>query len=121
MNINIYELNKKKDLRNKTRLKTFNYILNKCGKRIKIASNNLYTSCVFKIPSYIYGKPLFKVKDCADFILNKLRDKGFKLIYFEPNIIYIDWKEIPVNNKIKKEDFNQHLNLLSNNKKKLII
>ena len=100
--MNIYQLNRKKKKKLQLRMNIFNTILKKCYKRINIASEN-HSSCFFKVPSFLIGEPLFNLKECCKYVLDKLRDKGFKLVFFEPDIIYINWEEIPTKEEIKTQ------------------
>ena len=39
------------------------------------------------------GMPLYKLKNCIKFIVKKLEKDGFKVQVFDPNLLYISWKE----------------------------
>ena len=48
----------------------------------------------YEIPYYVYGKSIYKIKDCIDYVVDSLRKNGlFVQILPEPNpnIIYISW------------------------------
>lgn len=56
----------------------------------------------YEIPYYVYGKPLYKIKDCIDYVVDSLRKNGLYVqILPEPNlnIIYISWNPNEISKK----------------------
>ena len=41
------------------------------------------------IPEFVFGIPLFNSKECIRYIIKKLMDEGFMVIYTHPNLLYI--------------------------------
>ena len=61
--INIYELNeisKKKDM---NKLKLYNKLIRSCHNRIKSNAINNYKTCMYTIPSYTFGYPLYNINE----------------------------------------------------------
>ncbi len=70
---------------------TFEKIYTHIEKKILINSNsNLYYTW-FEVPQLIIGYPTYSIKECIEFIENKLRENGFTVTTYSKNIIYIEW------------------------------
>jgi hypothetical protein len=90
--VNMAYLQKKHNAKLKTKLEIYEKILNRIYNRIDIASNVDNTLCVFDIPEYIYGFPIYNIPACADYLTRKLIHNGFHVKFIKPNILYISWK-----------------------------
>ena len=44
------------------------------------------------MPEYVFGEPIFKLPECILFIITNLKNSGFIIKYYKPNVIYITWK-----------------------------
>ncbi len=84
----IHNKQRQKDLR---RLHVYKSILGKVFKKIKSCAMNEESYCFYEVPEYIYGTPLYNMKDCVIFILNNLHEKGFSAKYVDPLLIFICW------------------------------
>ena len=91
--INMDELleDKQRVLERKT--KTCEEIWKKCHHRIKNVSkqNPLSCYCLYIIPKYIYGIPLYNLQECVKYLFEKLTENGFKVYYTHPNLLIISW------------------------------
>lgn len=93
-------------------------VLSKCHHKIKVSASNFETQCFIPIPEFILGIPKYSQKECIQYVMNKLIKDGLKVLFINPNIIYINWdinyaKPIPKienNNSSKlKNNFNNLL------------
>ncbi len=75
----------------KQRLRIYESILSKCFKKIKESSIHEEFFCLFPLPEYLPGYPLYNMTQCVTFILNSLKDKGFHARYVDPFLIFISW------------------------------
>lgn len=100
--MNIYDLNKVKTKREQSRLESYKKILKKCFHRIKVSSNNGNSICLFEVPVFVFGIPLYNTDACVSYIVYKLKENKFKVAKVSPNIIYISWEHI--SKKISKID-----------------
>ena len=94
--LNIHNLHKEIEKREDRKNKTYQTILDKCHYRIILTnskSNDCF--CFFIVPTFVYGIPLYNMTKCIIFIMEDLIDKGFKVSYTHPNLLYISWKEKP--------------------------
>ena len=84
------------------RLETYDKILQQCHCRIKYYSKFEKTTCFFAIPEFIIGVPLYNIDDLKNYIINSLKKNGFKIMYMEPNWLFISWE-------VNKSSSSQHL------------
>jgi len=94
--INIFELNnRRRQKKNRDKL-IFESILKRSHTRIKLAANQLESSCVYEVPHYIPGLPFFDIKKCLHYLKSKLRKNGFKVHILNTTSLFISWKHIPL-------------------------
>jgi hypothetical protein len=91
---------KQKVLDRKTRI--YEEILKKCHHRIKNVSkqNPLMCYCLYIIPKFIYGIPLYNLSECVKYLFEKLIENGFKVYYTHPNLLIISWIHLKEKKKI---------------------
>lgn len=94
--LNINNLHNEIAKREHRKQNIYNKIFEKCCNRImtvNIKSNDCY--CLFVVPSFVFGVPLYNVTQCIIYVMQNLIDKGFKVQYTHPNLLYINWSEKP--------------------------
>lgn len=70
---------------------SFEKVCELCFLKIHTAVNlNSYT-CLFEVPEFIMGYPLFNINECIIYIIGKLKDYGYKVNYFFPKLLHISW------------------------------
>ena len=91
--IDINELNREIEKKDKLKQDIYELILEKCHVRIKTSStsNNL-GYCFYIIPRYIYGVPIYDYYSCLKYVVSALSKNGFDLKYTHPNLLFISWK-----------------------------
>lgn len=91
---------KQKLLDRKTKI--YEEILKKSHHRIKTVSkqNPLIGYCLYIIPKFIYGIPLYNLSECVKYLFEKLTENGFKVYYTHPNLLIISWLHLKENKKI---------------------
>ena len=132
--IDIYELNKNRDLRFQRRIEVYKVFLKRCIQKIKSLSVER-EFCTYQVPLLAAGVPLFDRHKCIYYIYHKLINTGFKVYYMENLSLFIYWGHIPsyvkkqqqetqtINqtkktkptSKKKYRDITEHANLLKNN------
>ena len=83
---------------------TFDKIIEICHKKIKQTATIGGMNIFYEVPYYIYGKPLYKIADCIEYIVNALRKNGLYVqILPEPNLnlLYISWNPSEVSSNVK--------------------
>lgn len=94
----VNDLHRKEIERNENRKKIYNIVCEKCFKKIKDTSLTDEKVCFFRLPEYIPGLPIYNMTECVFFILDILKEKGFKARYVDPFMIFISWnikKSVP--------------------------
>ena len=89
--LNINDLYDSINNKNFKRLKKFDDILVQIHRRIKYHAELEQTFCIYVIPEFIFGIPLYNINDLKNYIMETLKKNGFKLMYFHPNTIFISW------------------------------
>lgn len=87
----VFEIQKKQLEREQRRTKIYTKILENCFKRIKLCADKEETVCIYTLPEYIVGVPLYNMTDCIMFILQNVKSKGFNCRYYHPYTIIITW------------------------------
>jgi hypothetical protein len=97
----LYTLKEKKE---HAKYKTFDGIIEICHKKIKHTATIGGMNIFYEIPYYMYGKPLYKITDCIEYIVNSLRKNGLYVQTLpDPNnnMLYISWNPSEVSTNVK--------------------
>jgi|TARA_B110000967_G_C18375935_1_gene312908 hypothetical protein len=91
--------------KNIKRLEHFDCILQKIHSRIRASARKEETHCFYQVPEFIIGVPLYNVLDLRKYLINSLEKNGFKLLYMEPNWLFISWevKQPTINDSLRKQ------------------
>lgn len=103
----LYESSRKKEL---SKFETFDKILQRCHNKITLYAENRKTECIYEVPEFIIGVPLYNINELKEYLVSSLNKNGFILKQIPPNWIYISWdiknkKNVKVKQEKKKEDF----------------
>ena len=103
--LNINQLHKEIEKREKLKHKTYKTMLEKVQYRI-ITTNQKSDDCYcfYAVPTFIFGVPLYDVTKCIIYIMEDLIDKGFYVKYTHPNLLFISWKIAPKETTQPKEN-----------------
>jgi hypothetical protein len=88
----------------------YDQILKRCHNKITRYSENLKLECIYKIPEYIFGLPLFNKSFAKNYIINRLHENGFiikDLSNIRDNLIYISWDISKKKNRVKYKKENK--------------
>ena len=99
LNINkLYETAKKKEL---NKFENFDKLLVKCHNKIKAYADNHKTECLYKVPGFTIGIPLYNIDELQEYIVSSLVKNGL-IVNKQPNYwLYISWD---IKNKEKKKN-----------------
>jgi hypothetical protein len=91
--LNMDDLYEKKRQYDLNKLALFNKILNRIHVRIKTTSRQKIDEqfCWFVVPEIIIGVPKYDQGSCIAYLIDKLKDNGFKVKYVHPNALFICW------------------------------
>jgi hypothetical protein len=88
------ELFERRIQRDKSRLHTYNQILEQIHTRIYSAAqlDNHPAYVMYTVPPFILGLPKIDLQDCIVYVVYQLRQSGFQVRYTYPNLLYISWQ-----------------------------
>ena len=75
----------------KIKMDIYDKVLKRIHNRIKMVSRQPATFCMFIIPEFVLGIPMYNFMECKNYIITSLRDNGLAVNYTEPNLLYISW------------------------------
>ena len=101
--LNINELHNVINEKNLKRLEKYDEVLQKCHTRIKYNSSKNRTYCFFQIPEFIFGMPLYDIQELRTYTINSLTNNGFKILYIDPNWLFITWDIMKDTKKIAQK------------------
>ena len=87
------DLLKEQKERDKIKKKIYKKIYKKVEKKIIQTSKVNLSECWFQLPEFMINIPLYNLDDSKNYIMNKLKENGFKSESLSNNIIFISWKE----------------------------
>ena len=101
--MNIHKLNLKRDQRELAKFKLYKKVLNRIYRKIEQTSNSYQTSLFYQIPEYIFGIPRYNILETSKYIVAKLQEQGYIVVYTPPNFIFVSWEHIPSELKLEYE------------------
>ena len=78
-----------------TRLRPLKEVTGLCYARIKKAAELGCTDCLYEIPLFVVGQPLFDYGDCSSFLTEHLQSNGFDVTLVSRRHIYVRWSVRP--------------------------
>jgi len=93
--ITVNELQNKYKERCSSWYKIFDKILTRCYREIDVAFKNTEPYCIFQVPEYLLGIGSYNVVYCSVYLIKSLKDNGFNIKFFDPNILFISWSYTP--------------------------
>ena len=101
--MNIHKLNLKRDQRELAKFKLYKKVLNRIYRKIEQTSNSYESSLFYQIPEYIFGIPRYNIIETSKYIVAKLQEQGYVVVYTPPNFIFVSWEHIPSELKLEYE------------------
>jgi hypothetical protein len=89
--IDISKLKKIQQDKANLKYKAFNQILKMCHNKINAIGMSAINYCWFLIPNLLWGYSVYDIEECGEYIEEKLKENGFNVEYYKPNILYISW------------------------------
>lgn len=96
--------------KNERKIETFKIVMKKC--MIFIERNVLVNNhcCFYQVPEFVMGHSMYNLEDCIKYLTVELKDGGFLVNYFFPNILYISWNKNEITEKPRKQNLLKHEN-----------
>ena len=94
-----------RDMHTKRRLfqqKGIDAVVERCYTKIKnvVRTKTLLSSCVFEIPEFIFGYPIYDLTECIIFTKRHLEGNGYKVSYFFPRLLVVSWESAVKTSKL---------------------
>lgn len=94
--ISIQNLHAELMARQSKRYTIYEEVFQKVVSKIKYENSKTDTCyCLYKLPVWVFGVPLYNMNACAEYITNKLRENYFHVYFTPPNILHIYWNLRP--------------------------
>jgi hypothetical protein len=78
-------------LKQERKKESFMQVVNQCcGKIRRIAVLN-QTRCLFEVPDFLLGYPIYDLNECVRYVMQFLQNRGFQVTYFFPRILLVSW------------------------------
>lgn len=89
--LSVNDLIQDKNKRVERRKECFDKVLDQCCSKIKKAAKLDKTFCLYDVPEFILGYPLYNINECMTYVIDKLAKNGFAVQYFFPRYIVVSW------------------------------
>lgn len=80
--------------KNRNIAQTYEKILVRIHKKIKLMNKNKKLSLSYKVPMVMITEAGYKLKECVVYTMTKLRKQNFDVHYRGPNILIISWERL---------------------------
>ena len=84
------------------RQETYNILVRRAHHRIKTVAQRNEVQCIFQLPQIIVGSPLYDPFECCGYLIKTLKQQGFLVKYFHPNILYINWSREVIEPRVRE-------------------
>ncbi len=86
------DLNRLIDGKMRERTVAFETILTMCLNKVKRYAQKRQYRCVFEVPEFLIGEPLYKLPNAISYLAGRLKEEcGFYIRLFPPKLLYISW------------------------------
>lgn len=89
--ITVYDLYQATNERRRRQHECFVIILERCYNRIRKCASVSRSDCLFEVPEFILGKPLYNIDRCVRYVLTNLEGNGYRVTYVFPRFLHISW------------------------------
>ncbi|ADO67201.1 hypothetical protein crov168 [Cafeteria roenbergensis virus] len=91
MTVNAKDLVKQQKKKDKEKNIIYKKVYERIDKKILMASNKNYYQCLYELPEFMLGLPLYNIDECIKYIDNILVNNGFKTNWTN-NKVLISWE-----------------------------
>ena len=85
------DLVKEQQKREKIKIETFKKVYKTVEKKIILASASDFYHVWYEVPEFILGLPTYNLKECIEYIEERLAENQFESESYQPNILLIKW------------------------------
>jgi hypothetical protein len=83
---------------------TYDILVRRVHHRVKTVSQSNEVQCVYQLPQLVVGMPLYDPFECCGYLIRKLKNDGFMVKYYHPNILYINWAQHVIESHVRGLD-----------------
>eukprot|EP00798_Chlamydomonas_sp_ICE-L_P019683 gene19683-26370_t len=91
MMLNIVDVYKDIADRQKKRKEIFRIVMKQCEKHIRNVVQADGIKCIFVVPEFIWGMPLYNVTECTKHVKTELERAGFHVTFYFPRLLLVSW------------------------------
>jgi len=89
--LDITQLHRYQTQREESKKEYYEQIIKKIHNRIESYAFRNETMCICQIPEFVFGIPLYNRMTCCRYVIDRLKQEGFKVYYVEPYQIVVNW------------------------------
>lgn len=89
--LSVNDLIQSRNKRAQKRKECFDKIVQECCLKIKKSANLNKALCIFDVPEFVIGYPLYDLNECISYVIEALTKNGFEVRYLHPNFLIISW------------------------------
>lgn len=109
--LSVHDIMRTFEQKNEKKKQCFEKILELCYKRIEKSVSLSKFACLYEIPEFLLGYPLYDLNESVVYMLQQLQKNGFIVRYFFPRVLHISWET----QEIKDKNLNDNLMKLALN------
>ena len=94
-------------------------VMKKVHYRIEGVASRSETQCLFQVPEFMLGMPLYDSFHCSGYVIERLKKEGFHVQYMHPNWIHINWSKHLIEPFVEEIEKKEKLNNNFNHKKNM--
>ena len=89
--VSVDDIKKEKKKKYLFKKSCFKHILELVNNKILLISKTEARKTYYEIPLFVIGYPTYEINEAKDYIVGKLKKKGFEVLFLNPNILLINW------------------------------
>lgn len=95
MVITASEIQRMMHIRHENKKKSYHRIIELCSQRIYRAAQCNRAFCVYEVPDFLMGYPIYQLGECVEYVYAFLQNKGFRVEYIFPRVLIVRWEASP--------------------------
>lgn len=80
-------------MRYERKKQSYNRVLDLCYGKIEKAAKLDLNWCIFDVPEFILGQPIYALNECIQYTMSHLQQKGFQVHYYFPKLLVVVWQK----------------------------
>ncbi len=90
--LNVRDLHKRQFEKERDRQKIYDSLLTRCHSKILSYSKCGATTCLYQVPNFVYGLPIYSQSIAYEFVTQRLMEQGFKILHLPNCHVHISWE-----------------------------